>query len=114
MKTNTIAVIDVKGQQFKVTEGASLFIDKQDLKAGNSVIFDQVLLLIQGQDVKVGKAVLPNVSVKGKVVGTVRGPKVIVFKKIRRKGFKKKMGYKPNTHISPLQIYSLHNLNYGT
>ena len=67
-----------------------------DLQAGDSLLFDRVYLYSQGDEVRVGQPMVEGVLVRGRVVAPVRGDKVIVFKKKRRKGYKKTQGHRQN------------------
>jgi len=88
-----IAVVTIAGQQFKVSEGQEIFVHRLDASEGDSVSFDDVLLTTDGDNVNIGTPTLSQ-SVKATVLEHVRGDKVIVFKKKRRKGYKKKNGHR--------------------
>ena len=87
------AIVTIAGQQFKVEEGQELFVHQLEASEGDNVTFDQVLLVDNDGDVSVGKPVL-DTKVKATVLGHQKGDKVIVFKKKRRKGYKKKNGHR--------------------
>ena len=89
-----IAIVTIAGQQFKVTEGQELFVHQLEAEPGTSVKFDQVLLLDNNGSIKVGTPVISGASVSATVVERVKGDKVIVYKKKRRKGFEKKNGHR--------------------
>jgi large subunit ribosomal protein L21 len=89
-----IAIVNIAGQQFKVTEGQELFVHQLEAEAGSSVSFDQVLMLDNNGTVKVGTPVLSNAKVNATVIGNQKGDKVIIFKKKRRKGYQKKNGHR--------------------
>ncbi|MBK6947889.1 MAG: 50S ribosomal protein L21 [Haliscomenobacter sp.] len=89
------AIVTIAGQQFKVEEGQELFVHQLAAAAGDSVAFDQVLLVENDGKVQIGKPVLP-LQVKATVLGHQRGDKVIVFKKKRRKGYRVKNGHRQN------------------
>ena len=89
-----IAIVNIAGQQFKVTEGQELFVHQLEAAAGSSVSFDQVLMIDNGGSVSVGTPVLSNATVNATVIGNQKGDKVIVFKKKRRKGYQKKNGHR--------------------
>ncbi|MGB4841209.1 MAG: 50S ribosomal protein L21 [Saprospiraceae bacterium] len=89
-----IAIINIAGQQFKVTEGQELFVHQLEASAGSSVSFDQVLMIDNSGSVQVGTPVISNATVNATVIGNQKGDKVIVFKKKRRKGFQKKNGHR--------------------
>ncbi len=87
------AIVTIAGQQFKVEEGQELFVHRLAAAEGDSVAFDQVLLVDRGGAVEVGKPVLP-LQVKATVIGHQKGDKVVVFKKKRRKGYRVKNGHR--------------------
>ncbi len=88
------AIVTIAGQQFKVEEGQELFVHQLEAKEGDSVSFDQVLLVDNDGNLELGKPTLSNASVSATVLGHQKGDKVIVFKKKRRKGYKKKNGHR--------------------
>jgi large subunit ribosomal protein L21 len=87
------AIVTIAGQQFKVEEGQELFVHQLEAADGDSVTFDQVLLIDNGGKVNVGTPVL-NAKVNATVLGRQKGDKVIVFKKKRRKGYQVKNGHR--------------------
>ncbi len=89
-----IAIVNIAGQQFKVTEGQELFVHQLEATAGSSVTFDQVLMIENNGSVSVGTPVLSNAKVNATVIGNQKGDKVVVFKKKRRKGYQKKNGHR--------------------
>jgi len=89
-----IAIVNIAGQQFKVTEGQELFVHQLEAAAGSSVSFDQVMMIENNGSVAVGTPVLSNAKVNATVIGNQKGDKVIVFKKKRRKGYQKKNGHR--------------------
>lgn len=89
-----IAIVNIAGQQFKVTEGQELFVHQLEATAGTSLSFDQVMMIDNNGSVQVGTPVLSNATVKATVIGNQKGDKVIVFKKNRRKGYQKKNGHR--------------------
>ena len=88
------AIVDIAGKQFKVTQDQLVYAPKLEGEEGASVEFDRVLLLDNDGKVEVGAPVLSGVKVSAKILGHVKGDKVIVFKKKRRKGFRKKNGHR--------------------
>ncbi|MBK9150345.1 MAG: 50S ribosomal protein L21 [Saprospiraceae bacterium] len=89
-----IAIVNIAGQQFKVTEGQQLYVHQLEAEAGSSISFDQVLMVDNGGAVQVGTPVLSNAKVNATVIGNIKGDKVIVYKKKRRKGYEKKNGHR--------------------
>jgi len=91
------AVFQTGGKQFRAEAGSRLRIPTLDAEIGDSVTFDHVLLAGDGEDqVKVGAPTVDGASVKAEVVRHGRGDKVIVFKRKRRKGYRKKQGHRQN------------------
>lgn len=88
------AIVDISGKQFKVTQDQFVYTPKLEGEEGASVEFDNVLLLDNDGKVKVGAPKVKGAKVSGKIIGHVRGDKVIVFKKKRRKGYKVKNGHR--------------------
>lgn len=89
-----IAIVNIAGQQFKVSEGQSLYVHQLDAAVDASISFDQVLMVDNNGSVRVGTPVLSNAKVNATVIGHQKGDKVIVFKKKRRKGYQKKNGHR--------------------
>jgi large subunit ribosomal protein L21 len=89
-----IAIVNIAGQQFKVTEGQEIFVHQLDAKAGANVTFDQVLMIESNGSFKVGTPVINSAKVSASVLAHQKGDKVIVFKKKRRKGYQKKNGHR--------------------
>ncbi|OFW17283.1 MAG: 50S ribosomal protein L21 [Acidobacteria bacterium RIFCSPLOWO2_12_FULL_67_14] len=89
------AIIQARGRQLKVTPGAIVEIDGPPAEGGAELTFDQVLLVEKDAgDVVAGAPYVANARVLGVVAGEARGPKLRVFKKKRRKGFRKTRGHR--------------------
>ncbi|NIP39442.1 MAG: 50S ribosomal protein L21 [Candidatus Dadabacteria bacterium] len=89
------AVIRTGGKQYVVKPGDVIDVELLNSEDGSNVEFDDVLLVSdEGSDVKVGSPTVEGAKVTGKVLGTKKGKKIIVFKFRRRKGFKKKQGHR--------------------
>ena len=88
------AIVEIAGQQFKVVKDQKLFVHRLKDKEGSKVSFDKVYLLDDGKKVTVGAPAITGASVKARVVGHLKGDKVIVFKKKRRKGYRVKNGHR--------------------
>lgn len=88
------AIVEVAGQQFKVEKDQKIFVHRLQANEGEEVSFDKVLLIDNDGAVKVGKPQVAGATVKAKVLTHLKGDKVIVFKKIRRKGYKVKNGHR--------------------
>ncbi|MEK9501014.1 50S ribosomal protein L21 [Gaopeijia maritima] len=88
------AVIKTGGKQFRAEPGKTLRVPSLDIEPGETVTFDDVLLASDGDEVKVGAPSIDGASVTGEVVKHGRDKKVIVFKRKRRKGYRKKQGHR--------------------
>ena len=88
------AIVSIAGQQFKVAEGQEIFVHQLDAQEGDSLSFDEVLLVDNGGAVSIGTPQVSGASVKASVLGHQKGDKVIIFKKKRRKGYRKKNGHR--------------------
>ncbi len=96
------AIVDIAGQQFKVEKERKIFVHRLSAEEGTTVEFEKVLLTDHEGDVKIGAPVLEGAKVTAKVLSHVKGDKVIVFKKKRRKGYKKKNGHRQ--YFTQIQI----------
>ena len=89
------AIVDIAGQQFKVEAGSKIFVNRLAAKKDETVEFDKVLLVENEGAVKVGAPYVKGAVVKATVIADdVKAKKVLVFKKIRRKGFQKLNGHR--------------------
>ena len=88
------AIVEIAGQQFKVAKDQKVYVHRLQGDEGSSVSFDKVYLLDDGTQVTLGAPAITGASVEAKVVKHLKGDKVIVFKKKRRKGYKKKNGHR--------------------
>lgn len=88
------AIVEINGQQFKVAQNQEIFVHKLQGETGDSISFDKVLLVDNGGSIQVGAPTVAGVSVKATIVDQLKGDKVIVFKKKRRKGYKVKRGFR--------------------
>ena len=88
------AIVEIAGQQFKVEKDKKLFVHRLDAEAGDSVDFEKVLLVDNDGKIAVGTPTVKGAKVTAKVLDQVKGDKVIVFKKKRRKGYKKSNGHR--------------------
>lgn len=97
------AIVEIAGQQFKVEAGNEIFVQRLSAEKGADVEFDKVLLLDNEGKVKVGAPYVKGVAVKATVLDDeVKAKKVLVFKKIRRKGFQKCNGHRQK--LTKIQI----------
>jgi large subunit ribosomal protein L21 len=92
--TQMYAIVEIAGQQFKVAKDQKIFVHRLDAKEGSKVAFDNVLLIDDGKKVSLGAPVIKGAQVSAKVEEHVKGDKVIVFRKKRRKGYAKKNGHR--------------------
>ena len=88
------AVVDILGQQFKVSENSKYFVPRLQEEPNNSVTFKNVLLFVDEAGTKVGHPYVDGVKVNAKVLEHTKDDKVIVFKKKRRTGYDKKNGHR--------------------
>ncbi len=88
------AIVDIAGQQFKVEKDQKLFVHRLEGDEGKKVSFEKVLLIDTGSKVSVGNPVVKGASVSAKIVEHMKADKVLVFKKKRRKGYKKLNGHR--------------------
>ncbi len=99
------AIVEIAGQQFKVEKDQQLFVHRLQDKEGSKVTFDNVLLIDNKGKVNVGAPVIKGAAVSAKVIEHLKGDKVIVFKKKRRKGYKVKNGHRQ--FLTKIQIESI-------
>jgi len=88
------AIVDIAGQQFKVEKDQKIFVHRLEGQEGAQVTFDKVLLLDNEGEVKVGLPTIEGASVNAKILSHLKGDKVLVFKKNRRKGYQKLNGHR--------------------
>lgn len=88
------AIVDIAGKQFKVTQDQYVYAPLMAGEAGASVDFDKVLLTDNDGKVNVGSPTIKGAKVSGKILEHVKGDKVVVFKKKRRKGYKVRNGHR--------------------
>lgn len=99
------AIVEIAGQQFKVSKDQKVFVHRLDVEEGKSVSFDKVLLLDDNGTITLGAPAIEGASVEAKVLSHLKGDKVIVFKKKRRKGYKKKNGHRQS--LTQIEIVSV-------
>jgi large subunit ribosomal protein L21 len=88
------AIVEIAGQQFKVEKDQQIFVHRLEGDEGAKMDFDNVLLIDNDGKVNVGAPAIEGAKVSASVVRHLKGDKVIVFKKKRRKGYKKKNGHR--------------------
>ena len=99
------AIVEIAGQQFKVEKNQQIFVHRLDSKEGDKVTFDNVLLIEAEGTVKVGAPKLSGAKVTAKVLEHLKGDKVTVFKKKRRKGYRVKNGHRQ--YLSKIEIQKI-------
>mgnify|MGYP005991575725 FL=1 len=88
------AIVEIAGQQFKVAKDQKVFVHRLPEAEGEKVQFSNVMLLEDGKNITIGAPAIEGASVEAKVVKHIKGDKVIVFKKKRRKGYRVKNGHR--------------------
>ncbi|MFA8299026.1 MAG: 50S ribosomal protein L21 [Hyphomicrobiales bacterium] len=88
------AIVEIAGQQFKVEEKQNVFVHRLEQEEGSVVEFDRVLLVDNDGKINVGTPVVEGAKVAAKVIEHLKGDKVTVFKKKRRKGYQKSNGHR--------------------
>jgi large subunit ribosomal protein L21 len=96
------AIVEIAGQQLKAEQGRKIYVHRLENAEGETVVFDKVLLVDNDGNVKVGTPVVEGASVKATVLEHVKGDKVLVFKKKRRKSFQKMNGHRQ--YLTKIQI----------
>ncbi|MFY0629091.1 MAG: 50S ribosomal protein L21 [Flavobacteriaceae bacterium] len=96
------AIVEIAGQQFKVAKDQKVYVHRLQEAEGSKVTFDKVMLVEDGGNVTIGAPAIEGAAVTAKILGHLKGDKVIVFKKKRRKGYKKKNGHRQ--YLSEIQI----------
>jgi len=99
------AIVDIAGQQFKVEKDQKLYVHRLEVEEGKKVSFHKVLLIDTGNKVSVGDPVVKGASVDAKVISHMKGDKVLVFKKKRRKGYQKLNGHRQ--YLTQIQIEAI-------
>jgi large subunit ribosomal protein L21 len=99
------AIVNIAGKQMKVEAGQSVFVHRLPQDVGETVEFNEVLLVDNDGQVAVGKPLVDGATVTAKVLDHLKGDKVIVFKKKRRKGYRVKNGHRQ--FFSKIEIESI-------
>ena len=99
------AIVEIAGQQFKVEKDQQIFVHRLDSKEGEKVTFDNVLLIETSGKVKVGSPNVSGAKVTAKVLEHLKGDKVVVFKKKKRKGYRVKNGHRQ--YFSKIEIQKI-------
>ncbi|MEE4001165.1 50S ribosomal protein L21 [Tenacibaculum sp. FZY0031] len=96
------AIVEIAGQQFKVAKDQKVYVHRLPEAEGSKVTFDNVMLIEDKGNVTIGAPAIEGAGVTAKILGHLKGDKVIVFKKKRRKGYKKKNGHRQ--YLTEIQI----------
>lgn len=99
------AIVDIAGQQFKVQKDQKLYVHRLQANEGDALSFDKVLLVENEGNVKIGRPLLSGAAVKATVIEHLKGDKVLIFKKKRRKGFRRMNGHRQQ--FSKIQIQDI-------
>lgn len=99
------AIVDIAGQQFKVVKDQKVYVHRLDAEEGTDMEFAKVLLIDNEGKVQVGNPVVGGARIAAKILTHVRGDKVLVFKKKRRKGYQKLNGHRQN--FTQIQIQDI-------
>src|SRR5664280_248991 len=103
------AIVEIAGQQFKVENGKKIFVHRLEFEEGKEVEFDKVLLIEDEGKITIGEPTIKDAIVGGKILdNTIRGEKVIVFKKKRKKGYRVKNGHRQN--FTEIEIISINGV----
>jgi large subunit ribosomal protein L21 len=94
------AIIETGGKQYKVAEGETLFIEKLPVEAGDAVVFDKVLAVLDGDKATFGTPVVEGATVEASVVKNGKGKKIMIFKYNAKKRYRKRQGHRqPYTKV---------------
>ncbi len=99
------AVVNIQGIQFKVSKDQKIYVNRMDAKEGDKVSFDDVLLIDNEGKISIGAPTVAGASVSATVIKHLKGDKITVFKKKRRKGYQKSNGHRQ--YLSQLLIESI-------
>ena len=99
------AIVEIAGQQFKIEKDQKLFVHRLQEDEGATVSIDKVLMVGDGDNITLGAPAIEGAFAEAKVLGHLKGDKVIVFKKKRRKGYRKKNGHRQ--YMSQIQISAI-------
>ena len=100
------AIVNISGKQYRITKGEQVKVPSLNTEAGKKVSFDQVLLTDDGKKVKVGTPTIKGVSVSATVINHGRDRKVVIFKKKRRKGYRRKNGHRQSYSLVQIDAIS--------
>jgi len=101
------AIVEIAGQQFKIEEGKKIFVHRLAAENGEKVKFDHVLLIEDDGKVVVGEPLIKDAFIEATVLNHLKGDKVVVFKKKRRKGYRVKNGHRQ--YFTQIEIINIKN-----
>ncbi len=99
------AIVEIAGQQFKVEKDSKIFVHRLNAEEGDTLEFEKVLLVDNDGKVTVGTPNVEGAKVTAKVLSHLKGDKVIVFKKKRRKGYRVRNGHRQ--YLSQIQVETI-------
>jgi large subunit ribosomal protein L21 len=103
------AIVEIAGQQFKVEHGKKIFVHRLEFEEGKEVEFDKVLLIEDEGKITIGEPTIKDAVIGARILSDkIRGDKVIVFKKKRKKGYRVKNGHRQN--FSEIEIISINGV----
>tara|TARA_B100002052_G_scaffold43020_1_gene35496 strand:- start:103867 stop:104340 length:474 start_codon:yes stop_codon:yes gene_type:complete len=103
------AIVEIAGQQFKVEKGQQIYSHRLEEQVGKNVSFDRVLLFEDSGKINIGSPLIQGAKVTAKVLEHMKGDKIVVFKKKRRKGYKVKNGHRQ--YLTKLEVLSIEEKN---
>ncbi|MDQ5984952.1 MAG: 50S ribosomal protein L21 [Syntrophus sp. SKADARSKE-3] len=99
------AIIKTGGKQHRVSQGDVIAVEKIEGNKGDSLVFDEVLMVANEGDIKIGTPTLTGAKVVSEILEQAKGPKIVVFRMKRRKGYHKKTGHRqPLTRVKITEI----------
>jgi large subunit ribosomal protein L21 len=99
------AIIKTGGKQHRVSQGDEIAVEKLEGQKGDSLVFDEVLMLVNDDDIKIGTPTVAGAKVTSVILEQTKAPKIVVFRMKRRKGYHKKTGHRqPLTRIKITEI----------
>jgi large subunit ribosomal protein L21 len=99
------AIVEIAGHQYKVQKDQQIFVNRRQEEEGSKITLENVLLLDDGKKIQVGAPAVSGVKITATIVRHLKGDKVIVFKKKRRKGYQKKNGFR--AYLTELKIETI-------
>ncbi|MDL2314730.1 50S ribosomal protein L21 [Bacteroidales bacterium OttesenSCG-928-C19] len=99
------AIVEIAGKQFKVQKDQKIFVNRLKAEEGSQITFDTVMLKDNDGQIEIGQPTISGASISATVIKHLKGDKVLVFKKKRRKGYQKANGYRD--YLTQIQINSI-------